>query len=50
MGRPYDDYWPAAKKMLGDLKFLDSLRVSYTFSSIVLNTKSAMFSAFIRSM
>ncbi|XP_076804480.1 dynein axonemal heavy chain 3-like isoform X3 [Clavelina lepadiformis] len=25
-GRAVDDYWPAAKKMLGDLKFLDSLR------------------------
>uniref|UniRef100_H2YSE0 AAA+ ATPase domain-containing protein n=1 Tax=Ciona savignyi TaxID=51511 RepID=H2YSE0_CIOSA len=25
-GRAIDDYWPAAKKMLGDMKFLDSLR------------------------
>jgi len=27
-GRAFEDYWPAAKKMLGDMKFLDSLRVS----------------------
>nr|XP_039250666.1 dynein heavy chain 3, axonemal-like [Styela clava] len=26
MGRAYDDYWPAARKMLGDMKLLDSLR------------------------
>nr|XP_026694595.1 dynein heavy chain 3, axonemal isoform X2 [Ciona intestinalis] len=25
-GRAIDDFWPAAKKMLGDMKFLDSLR------------------------
>ncbi|XP_066284547.1 dynein axonemal heavy chain 3-like isoform X3 [Branchiostoma lanceolatum] len=25
-GKPYEDYWPAAKRMLGDLKFLDSLK------------------------
>ncbi|XP_069141245.1 dynein axonemal heavy chain 3-like isoform X4 [Argopecten irradians] len=25
-GKAYEDYWPAAKKMLGDLKFLDSLK------------------------
>ena len=25
-GKPIDDYWVAAKKMLGDLKFLDSLK------------------------
>ena len=29
MGRAIDDYWPAAKKMLGDLKLLDSLKVSF---------------------
>ncbi|XP_064633532.1 dynein axonemal heavy chain 3-like isoform X2 [Lineus longissimus] len=25
-GKQYDDYWPAAKKMLGDMKFLESLK------------------------
>ncbi|MGH0152118.1 UNVERIFIED_CONTAM: hypothetical protein FKN15_029859 [Acipenser sinensis] len=25
-GRSSDDYWPSAKKMLGDMKFLDSLK------------------------
>ncbi|KAK7495478.1 hypothetical protein BaRGS_00013176, partial [Batillaria attramentaria] len=25
-GKQFEDYWPAAKKMLGDLKFLDSLK------------------------
>nr|XP_015207526.1 PREDICTED: dynein heavy chain 3, axonemal-like [Lepisosteus oculatus] len=26
VGRSTDDYWPAAKKMLGDMKFLESLK------------------------
>nr|XP_054750956.1 dynein axonemal heavy chain 3-like isoform X12 [Lytechinus pictus] len=25
-GKPFDDYWPAAKRMLGDMKFLESLK------------------------
>ncbi|XP_071486244.1 dynein axonemal heavy chain 3-like [Diadema antillarum] len=25
-GKPFDDFWPAAKRMLGDLKFLESLK------------------------
>ncbi|XP_077987554.1 dynein axonemal heavy chain 3-like isoform X2 [Glandiceps talaboti] len=25
-GKPYEDYWPAAKKMLGDMKFLEHLK------------------------
>ncbi|XP_064605237.1 dynein axonemal heavy chain 3-like isoform X2 [Liolophura sinensis] len=25
-GRPFEDYWPPAKKMLGDMKFLESLK------------------------
>ncbi|XP_030856161.1 dynein heavy chain 3, axonemal-like [Strongylocentrotus purpuratus] len=25
-GKPFDDYWPGAKRMLGDMKFLESLR------------------------
>lgn len=29
MEKNVDDYWPSAKKMLGDVKFLESLKLHF---------------------